>query len=407
MSETIVKECLDPEPTLLSGKNILILSPSEWGDNAVSNMQIAALLSESNTVVYIETMGGRMPRIRELGRVLRRLKSFFVGAKAKRSKKGLDPRNAHIVSPLAIPLHRYRVVSRLNTLLLTWQVRRVLNRLKISRPIIWSFSPRWEPVIHKIGHELLVFHCVDGLHTYDASKLFKQQFERTVRCADLVFTPGVLLERELKPLNPATYLVGHGCGAKHLEYPDNGARPMDLADIPEPRAIYAGTLANWVDYSLLSEAVYRLPKVSFVLIGYVHALAPRDQVDMLISLPNVFHLGYKNFDELPGYYQGASVGLVPYQADNEHIQYSTPTKFLDYCAAGLPAVSTRYPAAEAMGDIVRCASTPDEFAAAIEQAINDNTDSALERRREYARNHTWERQVAKMSELIDKRLHGG
>lgn len=382
------------------------MSPSEWGDNAVSNMQIAALLSEANTVAYIETMGGRMPRISELGRVFRRLKSFFAGAKAKRSKKGLDPRNTHIVSPLAIPLHGYKLVSRLNTLILTWQVRRVLKRLKMSKPIIWSFSPRWEPVIRKIEHELLVFHCVDGLHTYDPSNAFRQQFERTVREADVVFTPGVLLERELRPLNPATYRIGHGCGAEHLAYSDNGTLPMDLVDIPEPRAIYAGTLANWVDYPLLFEVARRLPKVSFVLIGYIHALAPRDQVGMLISLPNVFHLGYKNFDDLPPYYRGAAVGLVPYQADNEHIQYSTPTKFLDYCAAGLPTVSTRYPAAESMGDIATCATTPDEFVAAIGQAIADSSQEAAQRRREYARDHTWERQVAKMSERIRERLHG-
>jgi glycosyltransferase involved in cell wall biosynthesis len=383
------------------------MSPSEWGDNAVSNMQISALLSEANTIAYIETMGGRMPRISELGRVFRRLKSFFASAKAKRSKKGLDPRNAHIVSPLAIPLHGYKLVSWFNTLILTWQVRRVMKRLKMSRPIIWSFSPRWEPVIRKIEHELFVFHCVDGLHTYDASDAFKQQFERTVRSANVVFTPGVLLERELRPLNPATYRIGHGCGSEHLAPTGNATLPEDFVDIPEPRAIYAGTLANWVDYALLAEVARRLPSISFVLIGYIHALAPRVQIDALISLPNVFHLGYKNFDDLPRYYQGAAIGLVPYQAENEHIQYSTPTKFLDYCAAGLPIVSTRYPAAESMGDIVVCATTPDEFVAAIERALTGNSPESASRRREYARNHTWERQVEKMSEQIRERLHGG
>jgi glycosyltransferase involved in cell wall biosynthesis len=228
-----------------------------------------------------------------------------------------------------------------------------------------------------------------------------------VRNADVVFTPGVLLERDLKSLNRATYLIGHGCGAQHLAHSDNGTPPIDIVDVPEPRAIYAGTLANWVDYPLLIEVARRLPKVSFVLIGYVHALAPHEQVDMLISLPNVFHLGYKNYDDLPHYYRNALVGLVPYQADNEHIQYSTPTKFLDYCAAGLPMVSTRYPAAEAMGEIATCAATPEEFAAAIQQAIADSSQEAVMGRREYARNHTWEKQVAKMSEQICMKLREG
>jgi glycosyltransferase involved in cell wall biosynthesis len=407
MSETVTKEKIVPEPELLNGKNVLIMSASDWGDNAVSNMQIAAMLSELNTVVYIETMGGRIPNIREFGRVLRRLKSFFSGANANRSIKGLNPRNTNIVSPLAIPHHRYGIVSWFNNLILIWQVRRILKRFNMSKPIVWSFSPRWEAVIGAIEHELVVFHCVDALHTYDASDAFKKQLERVVRSANLVITPGVLLERELKILNPATYRIGHGCGADHLKQSNNIGESEDLADIPKPRAIYSGTLANWVDYPLLTEVARRLPKVSFVLIGYIHALAPRDQVDILISLPNVFHLGYKNFDELPDYYRGATVGLVPYQDENEHIQYSTPTKFLDYFAAGLPAVSTRYPASEAMGDMVSCASTPDEFVEAIKQAINENTESAVQRRIDYARNHTWEQQVAKMSEKIRERLRGG
>jgi glycosyltransferase involved in cell wall biosynthesis len=262
-------------------------------------------------------------------------------------------------------------------------------------------------VICKVEHELFVFHCVDGLHTYDASDAFKQQFERTARSANVVFTPGVLLEHELRTLNPATYRIGHGCGSEHLAPSDDAPLPADLADIPEPRAIYAGTLAKWVDYALLAEVARRLPSVSFVLIGYIHALASRDQIDALISLPNVFHLGYKNFDELPRYYWGAAIGLVPYQAENEHIQYSTPTKFLDYCAAGLPTVTTRYPAAESMGDIVTCATTPDEFVTAIQQALTDDSEETARRRREYARNHTWQRQVAMMSEQIRGRLHGG
>ncbi len=400
-----MRERVCPGPKLLNGKSILIMSPSEWGDNAVSNMQIAALLSESNTVVYIETIGGRMPHIKEFGRVLRRIKSFFVGTKVRRSRKGLDPRNTSIVSPLAIPLHRNTFISWLNNLVLTWQVRYILGRLKITKPIIWSFSPRWESVINKIDHELLIFHCVDGLHTYDASDVFRQQFERVVRKANLVITPGVLLERELKALNSATYRIGHGCGIEHLRSSNISLLPNDIMVIPEPRAIYAGTLANWVDYKLLTEVAIQLPKISFVLIGYIHALAPREQVDALISLNNVFHLGYKNFDELPSYYQGAAVGLVPYEANNEHIQYSTPTKFLDYCAAGLPAVSTRYPAAEAMGNLVLCATTSGEFVAAIKQAIAEDSKVEAQRRREYATNHTWERQVEMMSERIREHLH--
>lgn len=390
----------------LQGKNILILSPSEWGDNAVSNMQIAALLSEFNTVAYIETMGGRLPRLSEVGRVFRRLKFFIIGMKTDQSNRGLDPHKTNIVSPLAIPFHGSKIISYFNTWILTWQIRRAMNRLEMTRPIIWSFSPRWEAVASKIDHEILIFHCVDSLHTYDNSEAFKRQYERTVRGASLVFTPGVLLERELSLLNSATYRIGHGCGSDHLALPCDDTVPADMVNIPEPRAIYAGTLANWLDYELLEEVARRLPFVSFVLIGYIHALVPHIKIETLNSLRNVFLLGYKNFDELPRYYRGAVIGLVPYQAENEHIRYSTPTKFLDYCAAGLPIVSTRYPAAESMGKIVACATTPDEFVAEINKALANNSPKVALAQKEFGRSHTWEQQVSKMCEQICARLYG-
>ena len=53
----------------LSNQNILVLSPSEWSDNAVSNMHISSKLSLDNNVIYFETIGGRFPKFSELGRV--------------------------------------------------------------------------------------------------------------------------------------------------------------------------------------------------------------------------------------------------------------------------------------------------------------------------------------------------
>ena len=391
----------------LRGKDILIMSPSEWSDNAVSNMQISAILSRYNNVIYIETMGGRMPKLSEIVRVFKRLQAFIWPSSIAKKRKGLDPINVKIVSPLAIPIHGRPLITWFNNKLLSYQIRSAMRAANMTSPIIWSFSPRWEGVIEALEKELFIFHCVDGLHTYDASASFREQFIRTVMSADLIFTPGVLLEKELLQLNPRVHRIGHGCGQEHLQLTTTAvAKPLDIAEIPAPIAVYAGTLANWVDYTLLYQVALQLKEVSFVLIGYVHALAPLAEVESLLALPNVHHLGYKNFSELGAYYRSAAVGLVPYQAANEHIQYSTPTKFLDYFAAGLPVVTTRYPASETMGDLVSLASSVSEFADSIRNAVSFNTNEGQQLRRRYATEHTWDRQVAKMSERILDRQAG-
>lgn len=390
-----------PEVPVLQGQDILILTASEWRDNAVSNMHIAAHLSEWNTVAFVETPGGRMPRFNELHRVLGRLCRFFFGALRGTKARGLDPRNVHIFSPLSIPVHGQPIVDRINRRVLLFQIRRYLRRLGIRSPIVWSFSPNWQPVVAELEASVRVFHCVDALHTYDSSPGFRHRFERAVRSADVVFTPGILLYEQLKALNPNTHRVGHGCGEAHLAYVDDGMEVAQLRGVPEPRAVYAGTLANWVDYDLLIETARRLPEVSFVLIGYVHALAPKDRVNELLSLPNVYAVGYQNYERLPAFYHQAKVGIVPYNADNEHIRYSSPTKFLDYLAAGLPIVSTRFPAAEELAEFAVIAETPEEFAAGVSEGLAGIGPREPSTRRDFAHKRSWSAIIGRMAKLIE------
>jgi glycosyltransferase involved in cell wall biosynthesis len=391
----------------MKGKDILVLSPSEWQDNAVSNMQISAILSKHNKVLYVETMGGRMPKLSELGRVFRRLIRSVKGVSNNVNQHGLDQCNVSILSPIAIPIHGNIAIDWLNKNILSFQIKRQLEKLNMSNLIVWFFSPRWESILDSIDRKCLIFHCVDALNTYDNSTKFKDQFERVSSKADLVFTPGILLEQRLKKLNNHTFRIGHGCGSDHFKHPEGGyILPKDLENIPEPRVVYAGTLANWIDYELLIQVAILLPKFSFVLIGYIHVLTPKDKIQILQNLNNVHLVGYKNFSILPQYYCHSSIGIVPYQANNEHIRYSTPTKLLDYLAAGLTPVSTRYPAATDMDKWVVCAGTPEKFADAIRVCLQMDSSEAKISRKRHAQKYTWEKQVQRMTGYIDQYFEG-
>ena len=119
-----------------------------------------------------------------------------------------------------------------------------------------------------------------------------------------------------------------------------------LRYIRKPIAIYVGTLANWVDYDLLNYVANKNKNISFVLIGYTHTMAPQSELKELLKIDNIYYLGYKKFELLPYYIKQSDVCLVPYDQNNLHIKYSTPTKFLDYLASGLPIVTTNFPDAK-------------------------------------------------------------
>jgi glycosyltransferase involved in cell wall biosynthesis len=87
--------------------------------------------------------------------------------------------------------------------------------------------------------------------------------------------------------------------------------------------------------------------------------------------PNIHWLGGKRYEQLPTYLAGWDVALMPF-ALNEATRFISPTKTLEYLAAGRPVVST------AIADVVQpygeagavtIATGPDEFVRAIERAL--------------------------------------
>jgi hypothetical protein len=375
---------------------VIILTATEWHDNPVSTMHIAACLSQTRTVIFVETPGRRIPKITELDRIYRRIKRFFQGPTIGHTKeRGLDPKSVIIFSPFAIPLPKYRLIRALNHLLLTWQLKKVFKKLQIKNPILWAFSPYWLEVITSLSYKKLVFHCVDALETYDDSLYFKMAYEALAKKADVVFTPGILIFEALRKFNNNTHLIGHGCSDAHLNYVRPDLQIPALKNIPRPIAVYAGCLANWVDYDLLDYLAKRLPQISFVLLGYVHALAPQEKIATLLQHPNVFSLGYIDYAMLPAFYHAATVGIIPYQSDNPHIYYCTPTKILDYFAAALPCVSTRYPAAQSLQDLITVADDPESFALGLLNALDASSEKKLALHA-HAQMHSWPAQVKKM-----------
>ncbi len=85
--------------------------------------------------------------------------------------------------------------------------------------------------------------------------------------------------------------------------------------------------------------------------------------------PNLHYLGQKTYAELPAYLAGWDVSLMPF-ARNDATRYISPTKVLEYFAAGLPVVSTPITdVVEPYGEIVYLAETGDEYVAACERAL--------------------------------------
>ena len=186
--------------------------------------------------------------------------------------------------------------------------------------------------------------------------------------ADIVFTGGSSLYEAKKHRHHNIHCFPSSVDRVHfLKARARQFDPADQEDLPKPRLGFYGVIDERFDTALLDAVAAMRPDWSLVMVGPVVKISE----DELPRRPNIHYLGAKTYDQLPAYLSGWDVALMPF-AMNESTQFISPTKTPEYLAGGKPVVSTP------IKDVVRhygkldgvmIASTPDEFVAACEAAL--------------------------------------
>lgn len=114
------------------------------------------------------------------------------------------------------------------------------------------------------------------------------------------------------------------------------AVPDDIVHISNPIVGYFGVIDKRIYLDLLRESASRLPEVSFVMIEPLAKIGESD----LPRLPNIHYLGMKTYNDLPAYLKQFDIAMMPF-ALNDATKTISPTKTLEYMAAGKPIISTR------------------------------------------------------------------
>jgi len=151
----------------------------------------------------------------------------------------------------------------------------------------------------------------------------------------------------------------------------------------------------WFDWELLNFSVTHLPEVSFVLVG------PDDRArKMLKPAKNLFVLGARPYEQLPGYLQYAAVGLIPFDAVNyrDLVRSIHPLKLYEYLASGLPVVAVEWDELLNLKSPAALTRGPEEFVTAIRDAIRRPPDRTL--LQSYAAAKDWGRIVQRMIDLV-------
>jgi glycosyltransferase involved in cell wall biosynthesis len=267
--------------------------------------------------------------------------------------------------------------------------------------VAWFHTPMALPLLRHLRPSVVVYDYMDDLASFKAAPPALRNRERTLmRLADVVFTGGLSLYRAR--LGKHTTCIGSRAASTPLtSLPRSGeALHVALAAIPGPRLGYIGVIDERLDLRLLAHMADARPDWQVVLVGPVAT----DATDIPVR-PNIHRLPQQQYADLPALLAGFDVALMPF-AINEATRSISPTKTLEYVAAGRPVVSTPVrDVVDSYAGIVQIAADADAFVAAGERVLGEKGPARAARQASMAQAvaaTSWDATVAAMHDEIEK-----
>ncbi|MGC4069054.1 MAG: glycosyltransferase [Polyangiaceae bacterium] len=217
-------------------------------------------------------------------------------------------------------------------------VQELLKSHRIAKPLLWFYTPMALPFAEGINAELVVYDCMDELSAFHGAppKLVERERQLFAR-ANLVFTGGQSLYESKRLQHPSVFAFPSSVDTTHFAKARiaPNEEPPEQAPIPRPRVGFFGVIDERMDLALLAALADARPQLQFVMIGPIVKIADSS----LPRRPNIHYLGGKNYAALPSYIAGWDVAIMPF-ALNAATRFISPTKTLEYLAAGKPIVSS-------------------------------------------------------------------
>lgn len=240
-----------------------------------------------------------------------------------------------------------------------------LRERGIADYLLWFYTPMALPLAQGLRPRGTVYDCMDELSAFDfAPPALLAREAALFSQVDLVFTGG----RSLYESKRSRHADVH-CFPSSVDHAHFGRRGLadhaDQAALAAPRLGYYGVIDERLDLGLVAALADSHPEWQVVMVG------PVVKVDAA-TLPrraNLHWMGQRRYDELPAFLAGWNVCLMPF-ALNASTRFISPTKTLEYLAAGKPVVSTPVrDVAQQYADVVPIAATAEEFARACERIL--------------------------------------
>ena len=319
--------------------------------------------------------------------------------KIKRSEEGVYVVTPHLPQATATKNHQFILAALVDDLIIDEN---------ISNYSIWYYTPMSLPFSRHLSPDAIIFDVMDELSLFkNAPPILAELENELFKKADVVFTGGQALFEAKKHRHHNIHAFPSSIDKEHFHQArQNMLEPEDQITIPNPRIGFFGVIDERTNLNLLKEMAQMRPDYHFVMIGPVVKIDPAT----LPQASNIHYLGQKNYRELPSYIAGWDCAMMPF-ALNDATKYISPTKTLEYLAAGKPVVSTSIkdvvrPYGE--NGLVHIADQAADFIAAIAKSIPQRRSQPWLTQVDQFLNHvswdqTWQNMAALELDLLNEK----
>ncbi len=175
-----------------------------------------------------------------------------------------------------------------------------------------------------------------------------------------------------------------------------------ITELPrQHRFLYVGAMREWFDTETLAAVARAYP--DWAIDCYGDAVASVRQG--LASYANVVFKGTLPQPSIALEAPRYDAALIPFR-DSPLTIGVDPLKFYEYVSAGVPVVASPIHALGAFGeDMVRLATTPDEFVSALQDSLTADSLELRRQRIESSRRFDWSYRIAEFDRALDAVLH--
>ncbi len=262
-------------------------------------------------------------------------------------------------------------------------------------PDLWLYTPMAYDIATCLGGGRLIYDVMDDLASFrHAPEGLRLRQRQLLSAADLVFTGGRSLHRSiLSQRQHAVHLFPSGVESRHYAV-SRTLRTRRGRKV----AGYVGVVDERADLELIAGLAAELSDWTVRIVGPV---AKIDEAS-LPQAPNIEYPGMVAYPELPQVMAGFDVALMPF-ALNEATRAISPTKTLEYLAAGLPVVSTRVPDVVAdYAEVVHFADDGAQFASACREVVTHQVSDRDRRVQPIQARQEWDYIASAMTNLLDE-----